>query len=100
MFTSLHQKQGGHVGETLTPSNPTEDSSIAAATTREGVPAAPQPCVVSRRLKIAGAGEGRPRIDVPYVRLRGRWLARAGFTIGRHVRIEVGEARLTIEQVD
>jgi hypothetical protein len=37
---------------------------------------------------------------VPYLRLRGRWLEKAGFVIGRHVKIEVGECRLTIEQVD
>lgn len=66
----------------------------------EGVPAALKSSTASRRLKVTASGTGRPRVDVPYMRLRGRWLQRAGFVIGRHVKIEVGEARLTIEQVE
>jgi len=56
--------------------------------------------IAASRLKVTGVGAGRPRVDVPYVCLRGRWLEKAGFVIGRHVKIEVGQARLTIEQVD
>jgi hypothetical protein len=37
---------------------------------------------------------------VPYLRLRGRWLEKAGFVIGRHVKIEGNEGRMTIEQID
>ena len=55
---------------------------------------------LSRRLKITGAGVGWPRPDAPYLRLRGRWLEHAGFVIGRQVKVEVSEGRLTIEQVD
>jgi hypothetical protein len=40
------------------------------------------------------------RIEVPSLRLHGRWLEKAGFVIGRHVKIEVGEGRLTIEQLE
>lgn len=36
----------------------------------------------------------------PYLRLQGRWLKEAGFTIGRSVRVEVAQGRLTIEAVD
>jgi hypothetical protein len=66
----------------------------------EEVPPAPTPSAASRRLKVTGAGEGWPRVDVPYVRLRGRWLEKAGFVIGRHVKIEGGEGQLIIKQVD
>ena len=66
----------------------------------EEVPPAPKCSTASRRLKVTGTGEGWPRLDVPYLRLRGRWLEKAGFVIGRHVKINVGEGRLTIEQVD
>jgi hypothetical protein len=34
---------------------------------------------------------------VPYLRLRGRWLIAASFTIGQNVRVEVSEGRLLIE---
>jgi antitoxin component of MazEF toxin-antitoxin module len=37
---------------------------------------------------------------VPDLRLRGRWLRDAGFEIGRSVKVEVSEGRLTIEPVD
>ena len=66
----------------------------------EEAPAAPKSSTAPRRLKVARTGGDWPRLDVPYLRLRGRWLERAGFVIGRHVKIEVGEGRLTIEQVD
>jgi hypothetical protein len=66
----------------------------------EDVSPVPKRRPVSRRLKVTASGAGWPRVDVPYMRLRGRWLERAGFVVGRHVKIEVGEARLTIEQVD
>jgi hypothetical protein len=60
----------------------------------------PKRSPMSRRLKVTASGAGRPRVDVPYMRLRGLWLERAGFVVGRHVKIEVGKARLTIEQLD
>jgi hypothetical protein len=34
------------------------------------------------------------------LRLRGRWLERAGFAIGGKVKIDVSEGRLIIEPVD
>ena len=54
----------------------------------------------SKRFKIGCTGNGHPRSDVPYLRLRGRWLERAGFAIGRSVRVEVNDGRLIIEPVD
>jgi hypothetical protein len=33
----------------------------------------------------------------PFLRLKGRWLDRAGFTIGSKVRVEVSQGRLVIE---
>ena len=41
-----------------------------------------------------------PGAEVPYLRLRGRWLRDAGFEIGRSVKVDVSEGRLTIEPAD
>ena len=38
-------------------------------------------------------------LNIPYLRLRGRWLDRAGFGVGTHVRVEVSERRLIVEAV-
>ena len=64
------------------------------------------PAAKARRLKVS-ASALRPSTWVPptssrlvpYLRLRGRWLKAAGFTIGQNVRVEVGEGRLLIEPV-
>src|SRR6185437_8060726 len=37
---------------------------------------------------------------MPYLRLRGRWLERAGFPVGTHVRVSVESRRLVIEAID
>jgi hypothetical protein len=37
---------------------------------------------------------------MPFVRLGGRWLERAGFAIGTAVRVEVRRGRLVIEAID
>jgi hypothetical protein len=37
---------------------------------------------------------------VPFLPLRGRWMRDVGFEIGRSVKVEVSEGRLTIERVD
>jgi hypothetical protein len=57
-------------------------------------------CKESRRFKIGCTGSGWPRSDVPHIRLRGRWLERAGFVIGLSVRVGVDDRRLIIEPVD
>ena len=41
----------------------------------------------------------KPGVEVPYLRLRGRWLRNAGFAIGRKVKVEVSEGRLMIEPI-
>ena len=51
----------------------------------------------SRRLKMSRTGTASSKVDVPYLRLRGRWLKDAGFDIGRDVKIEVSAGRLMIE---
>ena len=38
--------------------------------------------------------------NVPYLRLRGRWLGHAGFRVGTHVRVDVSERRLIMEVVE
>ena len=63
-------------------------------------PAALTSTMKSRRLTVSCSTGNLPGSDVPYLRLRGRWLHDAGFVIGRRVRIEVSERRLTIEQID
>lgn len=46
----------------------------------------------------------RPRYlriaPMPFLRLRGRWLDEAGFTIGANVRVEVSAGRLVVEVVE
>jgi hypothetical protein len=54
----------------------------------------------ARRLKVGYASGDQPGSDVPFLRLSGRWLRDAGFPIGRNVKVEVSEGRLTIVPVD
>jgi len=54
----------------------------------------------SRRLTVGYKPLKSPGVEVPYIGLRGRWLREAGFEIGRSVKIEVSEGRLTIEPAD
>jgi toxic protein SymE len=53
-----------------------------------------------RRLKVGYKPLKSPGVEVPFLPLRGRWLRDAGFDIGRNVKVEVSEGRLTIEPVD
>lgn len=53
-----------------------------------------------RRLTVGYKPLKSPGVEVPCLRLRGRWLRDAGFEIGRSVRVDVSEGRLTIEPVD
>ena len=57
-------------------------------------------CKEHKRFTIGRTGRGWPRSDVPYLRLSGRWLERAGFAIGGSVKVDVNERCLTIELVD
>jgi toxic protein SymE len=53
-----------------------------------------------RRLTVGYAYTDTPGVHVPNLRLCGRWMQEAGFVIGRHVKIEGNEGRMTIEQVE
>ena len=53
-----------------------------------------------RRLTVGFRCTDTPGVRVPNLRLCGRWLQEAGFVIGRHVKIEGNEGRMTIEQID
>ena len=53
-----------------------------------------------RRLKVGYKPLKSPGVEVPFLPLRGRWLRDAGFEIGRNVKVEISEGRLTIERVD
>ena len=63
-------------------------------------PPVPKPSNKPRRLTVGYAHTDEQGVRVPNLRLCGHWLHAAGFVIGRHVKIEVDEARLQIEQVD
>jgi toxic protein SymE len=63
----------------------------------QAAPTAPKPCKRNRQLTVSYASTDTPGVDVPYLRLRGRWLQNAGFVIGRQVSIEVDEGKLIIE---
>lgn len=39
-------------------------------------------------------------LPMPFLRLRGRWLDAAGFTVGTDVRVEVSTGKLVIEVID
>ena len=67
--------------------------------TQEQLPAS-NACGKPRRLTVGYKPLKSPGVEVPYLRLRGRWLRDAGFEIGRAVKVEVHEGRLTIEPVD
>ena len=54
----------------------------------------------SRKLKMSRTGTASSKVDVPYLRLRRRWLKDVGFEIGRNVRIEISAGRLMIETAD
>jgi hypothetical protein len=51
-------------------------------------------CKKPRRSTIGCTDTGASRTDVPFLRLSGRWLGRAGFAIGGNVKIDVSEGRL------
>jgi hypothetical protein len=61
--------------------------------------AARKPSYKPRRLVVGSLRTEIPREYVPYIRLRGRWLQAAGFSIGEHVKVEMVGRRLMIEQV-
>jgi hypothetical protein len=53
----------------------------------------------SRQAKIISEHRGGySHTDVPFIRLRGRWLEQAGFEIGDKVKVEVEAGRLVITQ--
>lgn len=51
--------------------------------------------VAARRMTVSYIGP-----SMPYLRLQGRWLDRAGFRIGTRVRVEVSERRLIVEALE
>ena len=63
-------------------------------------PAAPNTGAKPRKLTVGYRPLKSPGVDVPYLRLHGRWLRAAGFEVGRSVRVEGSEGRLTIERID
>src|SRR5687767_766439 len=62
--------------------------------------AVPNASMAARKLTVGSAPLEKPGVEVPYLRLRGRWLRDAGFAIGRNVKVEVSAGRLTIEPIE
>ena len=63
----------------------------------------------SHRLKIDSLSPGvrsvfsrlAAPLPIPFLRLRGRWLERAGFTVGAHVQVVVvSPGRLVVEVIE
>lgn len=55
---------------------------------------------VSHHYPESRAVRSQPTVPVPFLRLQGRWLDEAGFTIGANVRVEVAAGRLVVEVID
>lgn len=58
---------------------------------------------VSRHYPESRAASHRRPLSVapmPFLRLQGRWLDEAGFTIGANVRVEVSAGRLVVEVIE
>jgi hypothetical protein len=63
-------------------------------------PPASTPSHKPRCLTVGYFTTNKPGVDVPFLRLFGRWMQDAGFVIGRRVKVEVAEGMMTIEQLD
>ena len=60
------------------------------------VPAANR-CRRPKRITMGYVPTSKPGVELPCLKLRGRWLREAGFAIGQKLRVEVNEGRLMIE---
>jgi hypothetical protein len=60
----------------------------------------PRRLTISRHYPESRAARSRPAAPMPFLRLQGRWLDQAGFTIGANVRVEVAAGRLVVEVID
>ncbi len=58
-------------------------------------PSLTSPTFAPRKMTVSYIG-----LNMPYLRLQGLWLGRAGFRVGTHVRIEVSDRRLLVEAVE
>ena len=59
----------------------------------------------SRRLRVSYHRPGsivpwRLLTPMPFLRLQGRWLDRAGFAVGANVQVQVEPGRLVLEVID
>jgi hypothetical protein len=75
-----------------------EDSTtnpLASAEVLTTARAPPRAILDSRKITVGHIGPGKT-----YLRLQGRWLERAGFSAGTHVRVYVSERRLVVEAVE
>lgn len=59
----------------------------------------PRHLTVSRHYPESRAMRSQPTAPMPFLRLQGRWLDEAGFTIGANVRVKVAAGRLVLEVV-
>jgi hypothetical protein len=49
-----------------------------------------------RRLTVSYCPTNNERGVIPYLRLKGKWLEQAGFSIGNYVQVEIEQGRLII----
>ena len=49
-----------------------------------------------RSWEFRSCEDSRPYVSVPYIRLKGQWLAEAGFHRRHQVRVEISHGRLVI----
>lgn len=60
----------------------------------------PRRLTISRHYPESRLSRSGPPTPMPFLRLQGRWLDQAGFTIGANVRVEVAAGRLIVEVID
>jgi hypothetical protein len=62
----------------------------------------PELPITSRQLVVSQLVQSRARdlVSVPYVRLAGLWLNRAGFPIGARIEVRIKRGKLLLVRVD
>lgn len=100
MSHSLNQTADSLAVQTLTPIPRTKVDPRTAELHIHDQTAVPHASMKARKLTVGSAPLDKPGTEVPYLRLRGRWLKDAGFAIGRYVKVEVREGCLMIQPID
>jgi hypothetical protein len=117
MFDTSDQTEGGSAAQILASAEPALDPSgdrvvpigsaagsgaspkVRAGASKNSQRSSPavRTCRKPKKLTVGYMKTDEAGVDVPYLRLRGQWLHRAGFTIGRTLKLEISEGKLLIE---